>query len=287
MHREETVTDYHVRINRVIEYINSHLGEELDLEKLAEISNFSSFHFHRIMRAYLNEPLWTFIIRLRIETAARLLQFTNEAANEIAYKVGYDTPAAFSNVFKKRFGVTPLEFRTERTSVMAMNFINEPQIHVTMKNPKIKEVKPMKVVFIQSVGEYGKQEMHDSWEKLFAFIKKNKLFSFGMDCIGIGYDDPSVTEPSRCRYEACVKIKKDACPEGEIGVKTLEGGKYAVFMHKGPYDKLGLVYNEIYRNWIPQNKLEMRNAPPFECYLNNPNRTKPENLKTEIYVPVK
>lgn len=155
-----------------------------------------------------------------------------------------------------------------------------------MKAPKIRDVKPMKVVFIQSIGEYGKQEMKDSWEKLFTFIKKHKLFSFNMDCIGIGYDYPPVTEPSKCRYEACIRIKKDAVPEGEVGVKTIEGGKYAVFMHKGPYDKLGIVYNEIYHSWIPENKIEVRNAPPFEKYLNSPNTTKPENLKTEIFIPI-
>lgn len=286
MHRKETLIDYHYRINNVINYINNHLGEELDIGKLAAVSNFSVYHFHRIMRAYLNEPLWTFIMRLRIENGARLLQLTDEAVNEIAYKTGYETPAAFSNAFRKRFGCTPVEYRNEKTIVMTINYINEPQISITMKNPKIKEVKSMKVIFIQSIGEYGKQEMKNSWEKLVSFIKKNKLFSFGMDCLGISYDDPSITEPSKCRYEACVKIKKEATPEGEIGIKTIEGGKFAVFMHKGPYDKLGLIYNEIYRNWIPANKIEVRNEPPFEKYLNTPGRTKPENLKTEIYIPI-
>jgi AraC family transcriptional regulator len=155
-----------------------------------------------------------------------------------------------------------------------------------MKPPKIREVKSMKVVYIQTVGEYGKQQMKDSWEKLFAFIKKHKLFSFNMDCIGIGYDDPTRTEPSKCRYEACIRIKKDASPEGEVGVKTVEGGKYAVFMHRGPYDKLGNVYKEIYQNWIPENKIEVRKVPPFEKYLNSPNITKPENLKTEIFIAI-
>ena len=43
------------------EYINQHLGEDIDLKSLARISNFSPFYFHRIMKAFLGEPIGTFI----------------------------------------------------------------------------------------------------------------------------------------------------------------------------------------------------------------------------------
>ncbi len=55
--RTSTTEEYHRCVNIVIEYINNHLGEEIDLEKLAEISHFSPYHFHRIMKAFLHEPL--------------------------------------------------------------------------------------------------------------------------------------------------------------------------------------------------------------------------------------
>ncbi len=46
-----TNTIYFERINKVLVYIDRNLGEKLDLEKLASIAHFSSFHFHKIMRA--------------------------------------------------------------------------------------------------------------------------------------------------------------------------------------------------------------------------------------------
>ena len=55
--RTSTTEEYHRCVNIVVEYINNHLGEEIDLEKLAEISHFSPYHFHRIMKAFLHEPL--------------------------------------------------------------------------------------------------------------------------------------------------------------------------------------------------------------------------------------
>ena len=61
----------------LVEYIIQHLGEDIDLKSLARISNFSPFYFHRIMKAFLGEPIGTFIVRTRTEAAARLLRYSD------------------------------------------------------------------------------------------------------------------------------------------------------------------------------------------------------------------
>ena len=53
--KESTKEEYLKRINTVVEYINNHLDEEMDLKKLAEVSHFSAFHFHRIFKAFQHE----------------------------------------------------------------------------------------------------------------------------------------------------------------------------------------------------------------------------------------
>ena len=72
-----TTADYQRRINIVVEYIRTHLDETLDLRTLAEVSSFSPCHFHRIVSAFLGEPPGEFIARTRIETAARLLLYSD------------------------------------------------------------------------------------------------------------------------------------------------------------------------------------------------------------------
>ena len=64
---------YISRINRVIDYIESNIASDLSLEELADVAHFSSFHFHRIFRAMVDEPLNVFIQRVRIEKAAAKL----------------------------------------------------------------------------------------------------------------------------------------------------------------------------------------------------------------------
>ena len=69
--KKTTQEEYQKCVNAVVDYINLHLGEEIDLKSLARISHFSPFYFHRIMKAFLGEPVGTFIVRTRTEAAAR------------------------------------------------------------------------------------------------------------------------------------------------------------------------------------------------------------------------
>ena len=50
-----TENDYHQRIVRTLVHIQQHLDDELDLERLAGVAAFSSFHFHRIFRGVVEK----------------------------------------------------------------------------------------------------------------------------------------------------------------------------------------------------------------------------------------
>jgi AraC family transcriptional regulator len=286
MSKSATKAIYHERINRVLWHIDRNLGEKMDLEMLAEMAHFSPFHFHKIMRAYLRESLGSYIIRVRLDTAASLLIYSTDQVSDIAYRIGYDTPAAFTKAFQKRFGTSPSDYRQNKGSLrletVQLSTLNFKKMNL---KPKIREIKPIPVVYVHAIGSYN--EVGPSWEKVMKFMKEKKLFSFSMDFIGVSYDDPTVTETEKLRYDACVRVHKEVKPEGEVGYKVLDGGLYAIFRHKGPYEGFSQTYDEIYLNWLPESGYELRDAPPLEFYLNAPDRTKPENLKTDIYVPVK
>jgi AraC family transcriptional regulator len=76
-------------------------------------------------------------------------------------------------------------------------------------------------------------------------------------------------------------------PQGEVGYKVIEGGLFAIFRHKGPYNMLNATYNQIYEQWLPGSGYELRDVPPIEVYLTDAGKTKPENLKTDIYLGVR
>ena len=157
---------------------------------------------------------------------------------------------------------------------------------VTLQH-EMREVPSRKVIYVSSIGPYDGQGTHRAWEKVCRFAGQNNLFASNTVFIGISYDDPNITDSKKLRYDACVSIDENVKPEGEVGIREIADGKYMVFLHEGPYENFQYSYDYIFGEWLSESKMELREEPSFELYLNSPDETNPEDLKTEIWVPVK
>ena len=278
-----TYNDYVQRINKVVAYINNHLDETLDLKTLANEAALSDFHFHRIFKALKGEAIGGYITRLRLEATARLLRYTALTIEEIAFNIGYETPASLSKAFKKQYGISPTEYRTNKdTYIMKKEIINPDLV---LKAPKIVTLEPKNLIYVALTGAYGSLDYGKAYEQLWAVIKAQKLFTKGIESICISYDDPKITEGSLQRSDVCLAIHKPATPQEEVSCKTLAGGKYAVFFYQGSYENLSQVYDTAVR-WVIDHQYTLREEPFFEKYLNDARRTPKEKLKTEIYIPI-
>ena len=278
-----TYNDYVQRINKVVAYINNHLDETLDLKTLANEAALSDFHFHRIFKALKGEAIGGYITRLRLEATARLLRYTALTIEEIAFNIGYETPASLSKAFKKQYGISPTEYRTNKdTYIMKKEIIN---LDLALKAPKIVTLEPKNLIYVALTGAYGSLDYGKAYEQLWAVIKAQKLFTKGIESICISYDDPKITEGSLQRSDVCLAIHKPATPQEEVSCKTLAGGKYAVFFYQGSYENLSQVYDTAVR-WVIDRQYTLREEPFFEKYLNDARRTPKEKLKTEIYIPI-
>jgi AraC family transcriptional regulator len=100
------------------------------------------------------------------------------------------------------------------------------------------------------------------------------------------HDDPEVTPPDKVRYDACLVVDAPLKPEGDVGVQEISGGDYATATHQGPYEKLGETYARLCGEWLPGSGRELRSAPSLEIYRNSPMNTAPENLLTDVYLPL-
>src|SRR5579859_7821378 len=112
---ESTRREYAARLNRVVDHIQSHLADSLDLQQLAAVACFSPFHFHRLFRAWMGETLQAFVHRLRLERAAQLLVFNPvRSISDIALECGFSSSSAFARAFKNGFGVSAGEWRKRK-----------------------------------------------------------------------------------------------------------------------------------------------------------------------------
>ncbi|WP_419771408.1 MAG: AraC family transcriptional regulator [Candidatus Marinarcus sp.] len=278
---KSTKDDYVQSVCRVILYIEQNYNSDLTLDELSKIASFSKYHFHRIFKSIVGESMVDYIRRVRLQSTT--LQFkTNQKITQIAMNSGYETNASFSKAFKKHFGVTPKEF-AKNAKLKRGN---------KMLEPKIVELEDIEILYVRKTGEYQKAAQ-EAWEVLMPFayehrMKYNKnLMGDDAMMFGIGHDNPHVTEVEKLRYDACISWDdKTVKPEGEIQSKIIDGGKYAQFLHKGAYTELINTYDGVV-NWIVESGVKIRDLPIIEKYLNkDPRRTKPENLRTEIYIPL-
>jgi len=273
--KTSTERDYQERILRTLIYIQQHLDDDLELETLSRVAAFSGFHFHRIFRALTGEPVQEYVRRLRLERAARNLKQTGERITQIAFEAGYETHESFTRAFGDMFQSSPSEYRA---------LGNKPPANDDLPPVEVKELAPMRVVFLRHVGPYS--QVGATWGRLMAWAGMRGLLGPGMMMIGIVHDDPDVTAADKIRYDAAVTVRRAVQPEGEFGVMELAGGRYAVIRHQGPYEELGKTYQKIYGGWLPNSGYHPRDVPAFEQYLNSPMNTKPEELVTLIHVPV-
>src|SRR3954466_10641636 len=109
---EDSLSEYTRRMHRVLEHIDRHLDQPLDLDALAGVAHFSAFHFHRIFSAWMGETVGEYLRRRRLETAAlRLVSQPELPILHVALSVGFGSSEAFARAFKLRFGRTPSSWR--------------------------------------------------------------------------------------------------------------------------------------------------------------------------------
>ena len=149
---------------------------------------------------------------------------------------------------------------------------------------QIKQLPKRRVAFVRHTGPY--MSVGAAWEKLCAWAGPRGLFGPQTMMIGVCYDDPQITPPDKIRYDACLTAGDHVQPEGEVGVQEIAAGEYAVTTHRGPYERLSETYAKLCGEWLPQSCREPSNGPSCEIYRNDPSRTKPEDLLTDICVPL-
>ena len=285
MKKKKTRPEYLEKRNKVVEYINNNLDKKISISELAKISNLSKFHFHRIIKSLLGEPIGNYITRTRVETAALLIRYSNLDIQDISHQIGYEKASSLNKIFKQYYGITPSEYRKNKT--LKINYSIPKESNIILNEPKIIEISNMEVVYIHTKGEYNKNNIDKVWTELSDFVKENKLFYKEIESYGISYDDPSVTEKEMCRYEACYTTKRSIAPKGNVGIKKIKGGIFAVFSYKGDYEIWGAIYDFIFDKWLINSSFELRNQPVMEKYLTAINQNDKTLLNIEIYLPIK
>jgi len=259
----------------VIEHIDRHLDDKLDLATLSGVANFSEFHFHRLFHALIGEPLGDYVRRRRLELAAiRLRSQPDVPVLDVALAVGFGSTEAFARAFRARFGCTPTVYRKSKHDQLARKAGQAPRFDARkdggpstqelVMNVKIVDRKPVHVAYLRYTGPVG-PGIGIFWMQTVApWMETNNLM--GRERYGISLDDPSVTNPAQCRYDACVASADGEVLTGNPQRKVIPGGKYAALRFKGTGAQIGAAWDALLRDWLPKSGMQLDSRPFFEFY---------------------
>jgi len=154
-----------------------------------------------------------------------------------------------------------------------------------MEKIKVKKTKPMKIAYIEHVGDYSETPYDRYISRLYAWAKEKKVRP-GFSAISICYDDPEKTPRDQCRSEICIPIKGSADPDEEVKIKELPSMEVAVIKHKGRSSEYVETYGRL-NKWIEENGYEW-NGPSMEVYTKKPKVVGGETIiYANVQVPIK
>ena len=90
-----------MNIETVIDYIESHLDEKLDLERVSEAVHYSKYHLHRMFTNMVGMTIHDYVQRRQLTEAAKLLIFSEKPIIEVAFLCGFESQQACRTIFKK------------------------------------------------------------------------------------------------------------------------------------------------------------------------------------------
>lgn len=301
---------YEERVNRVLDYVTQHLDGDLSLKKLADVSHFSPFHFHRIFQGITGETVNSFVRRARLERAAQLMKAAPaRRITDIALEVGFAGLAEFSRAFKAQFGITasswdrraPLEISKICKAPGDLILYSLEELEQQKKalglSVRIGQLDRCRYVYFRVFNSYGNERLMDAYYSLVNWLAQRQTDLNDVVMIGMSQDDPTITPAEKCSYDMGVAFPKNAEDQGFVGeiLKSRQrGGRNLVMPNRAECESLGLTVRDfeaeavavlhcvgdisavsyawqyLFRIWLPASGYQPANLPGFEVFVRTP-----------------
>lgn len=97
----------------IIKYVENHYAERITIREIAGAVGFSESHFMRYFKEIMDTSFIEYLKDYRLAMSARLLQASEASILEVSQEVGFESLSYFNREFKKRYGVTPSQYRRD------------------------------------------------------------------------------------------------------------------------------------------------------------------------------
>lgn len=292
-----TMNNYSERMSEVIDYLYANLDENLTLDQLCEIANFSKFHFHRQFSAYTGIPLYKLIQKLRLKKSAYQLFFHHEKqVTEIAFEAGFESLESFSRAFKKYCSQTPSEFRSKQEW---MSWLDEDLLKIPkdkkMENIKIVDFREVKIAVLKHRGpEKNKNKtvlQFINWRKNSKFHPSRfatyNLIYDNIGCANQENFDQKLSKQEEYRFDVASEVDGEIS-ENDYGVTNgvIPSCRCALLRHIGSWNNIEESISHLYGDWLPKSGEKLKDFPCFIHRVNLFPETPENKLISDIYLPL-
>lgn len=273
---------YVQRVNHVLDYITTHLDDELPLKQLAAVAGFSDYHFHRIFKAIVGETLNQFVWRVRIERGAALLRSDpNMKVSDVAVDCGFTSLAGFSRAFKAHFGVAPTQWNrlSRLRNEPEWSRDQRPTYHITTlhalpeKFPvHFRHMPAQRLAYIRVHDSYrDMQRIEDAYHRLFRWYEAQGGSLADTTLYGMSQDDPDITPQELCRFDWCLRVPDTWHGDGEVNIRDFPSCLLAAIEMNGTgLDVEERLWQYFWRDWLPRSHYQPANLPAMEIYRRFP-----------------
>ncbi|MCU0079781.1 AraC family transcriptional regulator [Extibacter muris] len=272
------------RLNQSIEYIEQHITEELDYEKVAEVAGCPSYYFQQMFLYMTDMTLREYIRRRRLSLAAVELQRDTGRVIDIAVKYGYESPTAFTRAFKSFHGIVPSVLKTENVPLRAYPPL---QFHVSVNGGlplkfRVEEKTAFRIVGISCPLDRDLsrnfEEIPSVWDNALTDGTLDKLGSLmsgrPQGLLGVGVHH---TEDWKYLIAVCSDKKSNEFEEYYI-----PACKWAIFEGRGSNRSLQELEKRVITEWLPTSGYIYANTPDIEVYI----KVDPQDAIYEYWIPV-
>lgn len=274
-------------IQRAIDYIESHLTDEIDFEEAAREAYSSSFHFQRVFSILCGFTLGEYVRMRRLSMAASDIVNTDEKVIEIAMKYGYDSPESFTRAFTRFHGVSPSE---AKRGAMVKSF-SRLSVKLTLTGGttmdyRIEKVKDFKIIckkkqVTKPENATATADISAFWDecgkdgsitKICGYLPKEPRFK-GLLGICFSFD----TEANKFPYGIGVEYDGRPISDDSLEVVDIPESTFVVFECRGKMPECFTdTYKKIVTEFFPQNsRYEYGQGVELEVYpsddMDNPN----------------
>lgn len=244
------------RVVRAMRHVERRIAEpdaDLSLEAVAAVAGMSAFHFHRLFRAAVGEPLQAWARRLRLERAAALLAHSRWPVASVGMAAGYETQAAFTRAFSRRFGVPPAAWRASATRPAWLKQPGEGSRGVR-GGVGVSTLPERQLVVVRHVG--GLEALGGAVASLVALVEEHGWLDPDAWAVLIFHDDSEVVEADQWRIDVGWPVPAGTPAPAGAALHMLPRGDYAVCTAAGTTEELNEAFTRFLYEEIPASGLQ-------------------------------